>query len=159
MLSSACNIYCRRFFLVAISFLIVACSQQPKIEPVAQTRVQEQDLREFRELREVRGHFAGGDWNEAVDKFDGRKHRLMKTLGIAAEQESWSVAELHLRLGSPDLEPDTDRTLQNRLDSALGGKDKGEAIAAYFWRGNRDVLVFYRNSNGALAHAWWYAGE
>ncbi|MEM7277239.1 MAG: hypothetical protein AAF385_03860 [Pseudomonadota bacterium] len=139
--------------------MIVACGQQPKTEPVAQSRVQNQDLREYRELRKIQGHFAGGDWNDAVDKFDGRKHRLMKSLGIAAEQESWSAAELRARLGSPDLEPGTDGTLQQLLDSALSGDDTGAAIAAYFWRGNHDVLIFYQNSNGALAHAWWYAGE
>jgi hypothetical protein len=38
--------------------------------------------REYRQLREVRGWFSGGDqWVEAVDSWNGRKHQVMGRLG------------------------------------------------------------------------------
>jgi hypothetical protein len=32
---------------------------------------------QFREIRKIEGHFDGGTWNDEVDRWEGRKHRLM----------------------------------------------------------------------------------
>ena len=36
---------------------------------------------EFKRLRAIEGHFDGGAWNDDVDEWMGRKHRLMIELG------------------------------------------------------------------------------
>lgn len=148
----------RYLFFVGI-FSLVACTHLPKSESNAQDSEQERQLREYHELRLVQGHFGGGVWNDKVDRFNGRKHHLMKALAVAAERETWSVDDLYRRFGKPDLTPRTDDSLQGRLESALAGLQTGDALAAYFWRGNHDVLIFYHRTDGSLAHTWWYAGE
>lgn len=37
---------------------------------------------EFRKIRKIKGHFQGAEWNDHVDKWMGRKHKLMIELGV-----------------------------------------------------------------------------
>ena len=94
--------------------------------------------REYQELRKQPGHFTGGgEWNEAVDHWKGRKHEVMTELGQLLSQAKTS--ELLATMGEPDAH-DGDQWI-------------------YYWRGRHDYLRF-KVQGGQVVHSdWWMAGE
>ncbi len=115
---------------------------------------------EFREIRKVKGHFDGGKWNDDVDKWMGRKHRLMIELGTRlAKSPENDVLKL---LGQPDQRVRKGDELFKRLTDEPGpGPPAAEAneLLVYYWRGTHDLL-FFSSVNGRIVHSgWWYAGE
>ncbi|KAJ3087952.1 hypothetical protein HK102_009906 [Quaeritorhiza haematococci] len=58
---------------------------------------------EFQKLRDVRGHYEGGDWNEDVDGFNGRKHQLMLQLQQSLiGLRDVTLRQIHAVMGHPD---------------------------------------------------------
>jgi hypothetical protein len=56
---------------------------------------------EFKTLRAQSGHFSGGTWNDAVDKFGGRKHEVMLQLGEALGEGKHARNDIIALLGRP----------------------------------------------------------
>ena len=92
---------------------------------------------EYQELRKQAGHFSGGEWNAAVDRWNGRKHQIMGRLGELLRQGS--TATLLEIMGEPDA-----REGANWL---------------YYWRGRHDYLFFRCEHGRVLNSGWWMAGE
>lgn len=126
---------------------------------------------EWRALRGVRGHFEGGAFNEAVDRWQGRKHVLMQQLAQALLAERASAAQLRARMGEPDAvldarAPAQARLLQRAADAAVPpgalaqrGAARPEALWLYRWRGARDQLAFALTADRVVATAWLYEWE
>ena len=94
---------------------------------------------EYQELRKQKGHFTGGgEWNNAVDRWDGRKHQVMGELG-----ELLSTGESTERLLSVMGEPDA--------------RDGSHWV--YYWRGRHDYLFFDCKDGKIVKSDWWMAGE
>ncbi|MBN9416303.1 MAG: hypothetical protein J0I12_12745 [Candidatus Eremiobacteraeota bacterium] len=92
---------------------------------------------EYQEFRKQRGHFSGGDWNAALDRWDGRKHQVMVELGERlGEGSTRTLLEI---MGEPDA-----REGSNWL---------------YYWRGRHDYLFFHCLGEKVLKAEWWMAGE
>ncbi|RPI78901.1 MAG: hypothetical protein EHM45_04855 [Desulfobacteraceae bacterium] len=123
-------------------------------KPVDANRIPEL-TREFKRLRNIPGHFQGGDWNTEVDSWMGLKHRVMSDLGFYAEHNRISVGELRELMGEPD------RILY------IGGPPWDPITswsAAHFsliyeWRGDHDYLVFDCRTGMVTSSHWFYAGD
>ena len=93
--------------------------------------------REYQELRKQKGHFNGGEWNAALDRWNGRKHQVMCELGTRLDKGSTrTLLEL---MGEPDA-----REGPNWL---------------YYWRGRHDYLFFECREDQVLKSDWWMAGD
>lgn len=93
---------------------------------------------EYQELRKQKGHFTGGgEWNEAVDHWKGRKHEVMAELGLLLNHGKTS--ELLAIMGEPDARQDDQWV--------------------YYWRGRHDYLFFKVKGSQIVHSDWWMAGE
>ena len=94
--------------------------------------------REYQELRKQKGHFTGGgEWNDAVDRWDGRKHQVM--------------AELDKMLVGQGTET---------LLAVMGQPDARDGTHwVYYWRGRHDYLFFDCQGGKIVRSDWWMAGE
>ena len=112
---------------------------------------------EFRAIRVQQGHFSGGEWNDAVDRFGGRKHEVMIELGRALADGKRTRAEVIALLGEPDavLRP-TDAMFRQSYD---GRDPQVRELLVYHWRGWHDFLYFA--SDGTRVHGadWWFAWD
>jgi len=117
---------------------------------------------EYRSLRQVRGHFQGGEWNDDVDAWKGRKHVVMGDLGEALGQPGVPVERVLALMGPPDqrLEepgestPEDDRSLW-RMAAPTSGSD----LLVYEWRGHHDFLYFWAREGKVVRSGWWMALE
>jgi hypothetical protein len=117
---------------------------------------------EFKSLRAIEGHFGGGDWNDDVDKWMGRKHQLMIELGSRLSAGAYSKSQVIELLAAPDLIAQEGDELYDLIDSlpeferpASGSYE----FLVYYWRGEHDFLYFTAQAETILNSGWWYAGE
>lgn len=104
---------------------------------------------EFRQLREIPGHFGGGEWCDDVDAWNGRKHRVMTDLGEALAQAS--EQRIRAVMGPPDPAEGA---------WALVRPPEGAThLLVYRWRGMHDFLYFVRAGDEARGSGWWMAYE
>ncbi|MCE9523877.1 MAG: hypothetical protein K8S25_15780 [Alphaproteobacteria bacterium] len=125
-----------------------ATDEHPAIEDLAA---------EFRALRVQRGHFSGGDWNDALDKFDGRKHRVMLGLSQALGYGKHSRAEIVALMGEPDQILVRGDWLF--AEAYSGDNPRVRELLVYHWRGGHDFLYFVSDRTQVLASGWWAALE
>jgi hypothetical protein len=112
---------------------------------------------EFRVLRAQRGHFSGGEWNDAVDRWDGRKHQVMRQLADALGDGTHSRADIIAMIGEPD---DVLRAgARGFADAYGGGDDRVRQLLVYEWRGRHDFLFFTSDGTRVFAADWWFALE
>ena len=117
---------------------------------------------EFRGLRTVQGHFDGGDWNDDVDKWMGRKHQLMIQLGARLGSGGYGRAKVVRLLGSPDRtarQGDDMFDLIDTLPEFEGPSTGPYEFLIYYWRGTHDFLYLTSQGETILNSGWWYAGE
>ena len=62
---------------------------------------------EWTQLRQGKGHFAGGEWRQDLDAWQGRKHQLMQAL--AAEVLAARRMEIDMRMEKLRIQMDTAR--------------------------------------------------
>jgi hypothetical protein len=112
---------------------------------------------EFRALRMQSGHFSGGTWNDAVDRFGGRKHEVMLRLGELLGDGKRMQAEVVALLGAPDevLKPGD----MKYAHAYSGGDARVRELLVYQWRGGHDFLYFTSDGAHVLASGWWHAYE
>lgn len=117
---------------------------------------------EFRSLRAIAGHFAGGQWNDDIDRWMGRKHQLMIELGSRLGADRHSRAELVRLLDPPDRvasEGDELFDLIGSLPQFEGPAGNSYEFLVYYWRGTHDFLYFICQEDVVIGAGWWYAGE
>lgn len=117
---------------------------------------------EFRGLRTVKGHFEGGAWNAEVDKWMGRKHRVMIQLQSRLSAGRYDRAQLVDWLGPPDrIDPADDAGFDpiKRLPAIKTPADGSYELLVYHWRGPHDFLYFVFRQNAIVDSGWWYAGD
>lgn len=123
---------------------------------------------QWRELRLLRGHFDGAPWNDAVDHWQGSKHRLMQQLASSLVSRSASATETLQALGPPDTvlrarDPayaQVARELHSGAASAplLRSSVKVE-FWLYRWRGQHDQLALTVQQGRVVAAGWLHAYE
>ena len=117
---------------------------------------------EFKRLRLTRGHFAGGSWNDDVDQWMGKKHRLMRELEshlVAGGYQKTCAIQL---LGSPDQVVGRGHRLYPAIVSVYGGEKDlvaSDEYLVYYWRGGHDFLFFTSRAGRLIDSGWWSAGE
>lgn len=144
-----------------IAFALAACAGAATTDPPGPRW---QDLApEYQALQQQRGHFDGADWNPEIDRFDGRKHRLMRRLAAALAQTPPTLDELTAALGPPDARwragaGSPQGPLQSPLPAELRPR-AGDTLLWYRWRGNRDGLVLLIREQRLAQIAWSHALE
>ena len=110
---------------------------------------------EYRELRKIKGHYAGGEYVESVDKFGGRKHEVMAQLGTSLGDGSFTEAQVVELMGPPDqfAEPG------NPWWSLIRNSEGSERALLYYWRGGHDLLYFRVHAGKVIGSDWWMAYE
>jgi len=105
--------------------------------------------KEFAALRAVRGHFEGGVWNADVDRWQGRKHRVMQclaadlsTAGTPVERVRERMGEPDARVGCPSAECEEVARLMETRDGGARSVPSAGQLWVYRWRGAHDRLVF-----------------
>jgi hypothetical protein len=117
---------------------------------------------EFKALRAVKGHFEGGAWNAAVDRWMGRKHRVMIQLQSRLPAGRYDTAQVVEWLGPPDRTDPADYAGYDfimRYPELGPPADGSYGLLIYFWRGSHDFLYFVSYKNIIVDSGWWYAGE
>ena len=109
----------------------------------------------FRQLRQRRGHFAGGAWQADIDQWQGIKHRTMQQLAAYADRQQLNLEQLTALLGPPDALLVEMPAHLSRLFAGLAVDE----LVAYHWRGKHDVLYLALTDNQVVAARWWYAYE
>eukprot|EP01137_Pigoraptor_chileana_P013434 Opistho-2@66952 len=119
--------------------------------------------REFALFRGRRGHFAGGDWDEEVDAFNGRKHQVMEKMRIAIPENRLTLTQVVAKFGETDILLESDSPILGiirRTDPSYAATVATTApLRAYSWRGQRDFLYLYAGEAGPAVVAWFYLGE
>jgi hypothetical protein len=115
---------------------------------------------EWAQLRQAKGHFAGGEWRQDLDAWQGRKHQLMQELAaevLAARGDASAVLAL---LGEPDAKVAVDQAdyadWQRRTDWQGSA---GPLLWSYHWRGQHDQLLVAFSAGRVSAVGWLYAWE
>jgi len=115
----------------------------------------------YKELRDIPGHFGGGEPNEIVDQWQGQKHLLMLELGARLGTGEYGRSELVALLGPPDHIPTEGDPLYKHIESlptyqTFAGSDE---FLIYEWRGTHDFLFFVVHNDQVESAGWWYAWE
>lgn len=117
---------------------------------------------EFKKVRGIKGHFDGGAWNDEVDKWMSRKHRLMIELGLRLAGGKYKKSDIIKLLDPPDRIVGKGDYLfeliisQKRYDPLTAASYE---FLVYYWRGRHDFLFFTCQDGVIINSGWWYAGE
>lgn len=130
------------------SLAVAACATAAPLDDLAA---------EFRALRTQRGHFSGGEWHDAVDRWGGRKHRVMLELAEALGSGNHTRAGVIALMGEPD------EVLPKGQRASMGAYNGNDArvseLLVYEWRGRHDFLFFTSDGTRVFAADWWFALE
>lgn len=117
---------------------------------------------EYLALQSVPGQFNGGEWNEDVDRWMGRKHTVMLELSARLSNGDFSCMQL------TDLLPEPDHIVQGgdplhdliqTLPAYQSSQNDAVEFLVYEWRGTHDFLFFVCENGRITGSGWWYAGE
>ncbi len=159
----------RRLWMIFALFLLAGCAGTAGTSSLA--TVENNDVTvdpaadiaaEFKSLRAVQGHFDGGDWNEDVDEWMGRKHQLMIQLESLVGAGGYSRTEVIRLLDPPGLvvgEGDDFFGLVNSLAEFEKPVAGSYELLIYYWRGTHDFLYFTVQDEAIIGLGWWYAGD
>ena len=160
----------RKLSAILVVFLLAGCADRTggfgyptaTVEDGNLTMVSIEGLAaEFKNLRAIKGHFDGGDWNDDVDKWMGHKHQVMIELGLHLGTGEYDNTKVIRLLGSPDLiareGDDLFRWVSDlpEFEELTGSYE----LLIYTWRGTHDFLYFVSQDEVVVGSGWWYAGE
>lgn len=117
---------------------------------------------EFKTLRDVKGQFEGSPWNDEVDSWMGRKHRLMLELESRIRKGNFNKAQVIQWMGLPDQSISPDDVLFREIlgSTPLAGKETDTVeVLIYYWRSNHDFLYLICEDDWVAHTGWFYAGE
>ncbi|KAF9388507.1 hypothetical protein CPB97_000948 [Podila verticillata] len=113
----------------------------------------------FQVLRTVKGHFDGGEFNEDIDAFNGKKHQTMQKLAKAFNKAGVLETAIEATMGRSDKIPA--QVLQE-----LKGTEPEMTINMYKymvfkWRGYHDYLWFRVDdrTHKVIKGDWYHALE
>lgn len=150
-----------RAFFVTSSTFFFALTVWASLQTKDVTQLSDSELPKLlRELRGVKGHFEGGAWNNATDKWQGTKHVVMQRLGEKIWQEKASAAQIKQALGAPDAQLNMSDAKAKIIveQSQWKGTPEGK-LWLYHWRGTHDQLAITVANKKITALAWFYQGE
>ncbi len=122
-------------------------------------------------LSKIKGHFEGGNWNDAVDKWGGAKHMALQAIMTEMERlATLSSADTIINACTKNVHHKTnaDKHYANvvRATEWFWGRQQVThpstdpfAIQVYPWRGERDFMVVAVQNNKIIAAGWALAGE
>jgi hypothetical protein len=119
-------------------------------------------LTEYLALRHVPGQFSGGQWNEDIDSWLGRKHTVMLELETRLGTGDYSCTQLTDLLQQPDHSVqggDPLHDLIQTLPTYEPPQNETAHFLVYEWRGTHDFLFFVCEDGRITTADWWYAGE
>jgi len=161
----------RKLLILILLTLLAGCAVRNGAPGAPTDTVEQDDLTtppiediaaEFRNLRQIKGHFEGGTWNDDVDKWMGPKHQLMIQLGSRLGTGEHRKAEVIQLLGPSDLIASEGHELYT-LINGLSGFEKPATgpyeFLIYYWRGSHDFLYFTSQDDTIINSGWWYALE
>jgi hypothetical protein len=122
----------------------------------------EQMADQFRSLRRIPGHFEGGTWNDDVDQWMGRKHKLMLELGSRLGEGAYQNTDIIQLLEPPDHIARKGDHLYDLIISLPGYHalpTTSYEFLVYSWRGMHDFLFFTCTDGIIIDSDWWYAGD
>ncbi|KAG0262383.1 hypothetical protein DFQ27_002365 [Actinomortierella ambigua] len=116
---------------------------------------------EYQKLRQIKGHFDGGSWDDDVDSPQGKKRQVMDTLGSYFGQNDTLINNVVQTMGEADVNCDS---VGGFVTSDYEGCSVGGAGAylVYKWRGFHDYLWFKRSAetpSKVVESDWFYAWE
>ncbi len=131
---------------------------------------------EWRELRRLKGHFEGEPWNEALDRWQGRKHQLMLEFAADLLRRRARTNDVLQTLGRPDAQlapqdPAYEKAARQRTQvapllappAAPTVTDKRSTRAPslwlYHWRSTHDQLVLSLHQGRVSATGWLHDFE
>jgi hypothetical protein len=118
---------------------------------------------EFKNLRLVRGHLSGGgEWNDDVDHWNGRKHQVMNLLGDCLGTGKYRKSDIIELMGKPDaIATKGDIYFSFIVNDTLRTRSLADTdeFLIYYWRGGHDFLYFVCQEENAVKSGWWFAGE
>ena len=121
-----------------------------------------QAIAELQALRQTKGHFSGGKWNDDVDKRQGKKYQLMFYFQKRLSKKGTPQKEMIRLLGEPDrtVLPDYHEPNDRYIVDVTKIKLKqNESMAIYFWRSAHDFLYFIVRDDHIVKSNWWFALE
>ncbi|MDQ1351631.1 MAG: hypothetical protein QG657_1936 [Acidobacteriota bacterium] len=117
---------------------------------------------DFRVLRKIKGHFDGGKWNDEVDLWMSRKHRLMLELGYRIPKGNYLKSDIIRLLDPPDQTAPKSDDLYRQI-TGLPGNDSPsfapDEYLVYYWRGTHDFLYCACKGNTIVHCGWWHDWE
>ncbi|GJJ76033.1 hypothetical protein EMPS_08392 [Entomortierella parvispora] len=108
----------------------------------------------YRDLRNIKGHWGGGEPDEDVDNYNGKKHLAMQQLAQYFGKPGTKLADIQSAMGEPDV------TRKDLIEANQPSSVSFEYYV-YQWRGNHD-FVWFRIDNAkniVLKSAWYFAYE
>jgi len=151
---------------ILILILLTGCAGRAGVPdsptPTATPDPIQEKAAEFRSLRAIQGHFDGGEWNDDVDQWMGRKHRLMIALGEQLGEGTYSRSQAIDLLGEPDAIAQEGDALYDQIRNRgefVEPPGSGYVFLVYHWRGEHDFLYLIAREQAILGAGWWYAGE
>lgn len=152
------------YTIMAVAFFLAGvgvCRGTDEEDPLANVPFPELVI-EFRELRKTKGHFDGGPWRNDVDRWMGRKHRVMEALRQAIDVRGFGRPQLAEQLGAPDRILDENDPMFHTFARDFNHSQKNHGpveILVYHWRGGHDFLYFVAVDEMLIDSGWWHAGE
>lgn len=130
-------------------------------------------------MRPLRGHFDGAAWNDAIDRWQGRKHQAMLALAASLLRRQAGEQEVLHTLGPADrtlvageaahaaaLEQLSSVALASEAPnhrqaqaSGPGTPPAASVLWLYRWRGTHDQLVLTMVQGKVQGTAWLHAFE
>ncbi|KAG0232520.1 hypothetical protein BGW42_008140 [Actinomortierella wolfii] len=131
--------------------MVAAVNIPPKVKAAA---------KRYQELRKIKGHFEGGEWNDAVDSPQGEKYKVMKILQEYFGKPGTSVRVLKGNMGEPDVAC-TEVGDKLALGQAKCRRDGQSVYLIYKWRSFHDYVWFKQNmtSKSVVESDWYMALE
>lgn len=153
---------CLLLIVSLLLFILPTNSCSKSLDPQFDQESLSQMSSDFNRLRKIKGHFSGGSWNNAVDKWRGYKHNIMLKFSKHFDRGGQQVSRVIQYMGSPDetAEPGSRLFQQlNTLPQYTGMDLTDSRFLIYYWRGEHDFLFFELRDEELLSTGWWHAGE
>ena len=159
---------CRKLFIIlcALGYFSISAGTILSVFGTQENRLSqaplEQVAADFRRMRTIRGHFAGGAWNGGADRWMGTKHRLMRELGTRLGRSEFSKPDVIQLLNPPDHIARKGDRLYLQIITLTGYDALPDApyeFLIYYWRGHHDFLFFICLGGKIFGSDWWYEGE
>jgi hypothetical protein len=127
-------------------------------------KVDDSQRERWQQLRQLQGHFDGGQWNDLVDRWQGEKHRLMQQMAQALNSHGASRDDIQKTFGAPDtileqpVGQSSDSYQRTMSATQWQGEPSGE-LWLYHWRCQHDQLVLAVENDQLVAIGWLLAFE